>query len=238
MRYGSKRKVHKVSSTLKSGGAPVSHRLSVKPELQLHMKLPGMFMHEPPLRQPEFTDVNAHSSISKTHMHINVLLADCNCSITWLWLFYYMIAAAARRDNVVCLQLVHPQWGQIAHERASCIVQFNHELTSFLCKYLAEQTCSPGINNPTIQYLSMPTVESRLICIKTSSIRMSGAPVWHSLPVYPELQLHVKLPSVFMHDPPFWQRVFPDVDPHSSMSKAHITLKFCCLTATVFFTWL
>ena len=112
---------------------------------------------------------------------------------------------------------------------------FNHELTSFLCKYLAEQTCSSGINNHTIQFLSMPTVESRLICIKTSSIRMSGAPVWHSLPVYPELQLHEKLPTVFMHDPPFWQRVFPDVDPHSSMSKAHITLKFCCLTATVFF---
>ena len=76
----SKRKVHKASSTRKSG-APGSHWLPVKPELQRHMKLPGMFMHEPPLRQPEFTDVDAHSLTSNTHMHNNVSLADYNCFV-------------------------------------------------------------------------------------------------------------------------------------------------------------
>ena len=80
MQNASKRTVHKASSTRKSG-APVSHWLPVKPELQLHMKLPGMFTHEPPLRQPEFTDVGAHSLTSKTHMHINVSLADYNCFV-------------------------------------------------------------------------------------------------------------------------------------------------------------
>ena len=68
----------KCKITRKSGGAPVSHWLPVSPEPQSHTKLPGVFMHEPPLRQPEFPDVDAHSSMSKIHMHIKVLLPDCN----------------------------------------------------------------------------------------------------------------------------------------------------------------
>ena len=90
----SKLKVDKTSPNLKSG-APVSHWLPVKPELQLHMKLPGMFTHEPPLRQPEFTDVGAHSLTSKTHMHINVSLADYNC-------FVHLIVTIILHDYSCC----------------------------------------------------------------------------------------------------------------------------------------
>ena len=71
-RLTSELKVHKVSSTRKSGDAPVSHRLPLKPELQLHMKPPTVFMHEPPLRQKGLPGVDAHSSMSKTHMSTNV----------------------------------------------------------------------------------------------------------------------------------------------------------------------
>ena len=96
-------------------------------------------------------------------------------------------------------------------------------------KYIAEQTCLSGINNPTIQQLSMSTVESRVTYIKTkvhkvsSNLKSGGAPVWHRFPVKPELQLHIKPPAVFTHEPPFWQTgEFPDIDAHSSMSKTHM----------------
>ena len=82
MRYASKLKVDKASSNLKTD-APVSHWLPLNPELQLHVKLPGMFTHEPPLRQRVFPDVDAHSLKSKAHActlmsyQVTVLLLDC-----------------------------------------------------------------------------------------------------------------------------------------------------------------
>ena len=73
-------------------------------------------------------------------------------------------------------------------------------------------------------------IKSNIVVHKVSSTRKSGsAPVWHCLPLNPWAQRHEKLPGVFTHEP-FWQPVFAGGNTHSSMSKTHITLKFCCLT--------
>ena len=128
----SKWKVHKVSSTSKSGSAPVWHRFPVNPKLQLHVKLPTVFVHEPPFWQTVIPE-DAHSSMSKTHMNTHVLLPDCkcllldcNCFITWLQL-----------QHVVTLLLTHSGPTVRSNFTRTSILRreiFNCQLTKLLCK--------------------------------------------------------------------------------------------------------
>ena len=92
-------------------------------------------------------------------------------------------------------------------------------------KYLAEQTCSSSINNPTIKLLPMPTVESPVICRTSSTRKSGGAPVWHWFPVNPELQLHEKLPTVFTHEPPLRQAALYSGTSHKSSTETQIVIR-------------
>ena len=93
MWHASKLKVHKASSTRKSGGAPVSHWLPVSPEPQRQTKLPTVFMHEPP-----FWQAALYGGIVQISSETRNIVTFFPTTLASSWPFRHDISVAASYD--------------------------------------------------------------------------------------------------------------------------------------------